>query len=602
MARKKKLDSEHEADVLPLFPRPRLRKLRIANFRCIGPNPVEVELDDIVVLVGPNNAGKSAILKAYELIMSEGSRAGDMQLSDFPGERIDPSNPPTIELETVVFDEKAPGEKWVFEDPVTGELVVRERWQWPEPGKPIRAGWDVTMQDWHPSEKPWGAPNVAQAARPEPHYIDAFASPETQAKQITDLLTKVLAERFKEIIDGQDSSGPYQQLVETVKNLRRSVIADVASEISEIQNQLSSLISEVFPGYTVAFDPRTEEGIDDPFKTLFTTPQLRMGPVGGYQPPIEKQGSGARRTLLWTALKILAEENRKRSAKSLQRPHLLLLDEPEICLHPTAIREACRVLYDLPQSGNWQVMVTTHSPQFIDLSRDNTSIVRVERDEAGQVHGTTLYRPRRAQLDEDDRTRLKLLNVFDPYVAEFFFGGRTILVEGDTEYTAFMHLVARYPEKYRGVHIVRARGKATLVSLAKILNQFGKPYAVLHDSDRPFVRPGRLNPAWNVNKSILSVVQSAPSHVRIRLVASVPNFEEAFLGSPRTREKPYEALMAIQTNDAVAAKLSELLDALIDFDKPLPERAVEWDDLARLEAVCVSLDSPRTDVAVTQEE
>ncbi|BCD33020.1 hypothetical protein BC30102_p628 (plasmid) [Bacillus cereus] len=55
-------------------PRPRLSKLIIKNFRCIGNNPVEIELDDIVVLVGPNNVGKSSILRAYEVVMSHGSK------------------------------------------------------------------------------------------------------------------------------------------------------------------------------------------------------------------------------------------------------------------------------------------------------------------------------------------------------------------------------------------------------------------------------------------------------------------------------------------------------------------------------------------------
>src|SRR5690606_14194143 len=72
------------------------------------------------------------------------------------------------------------------------------------------------------------------------------------------------------------------------------------------------------------------------------------------------------------------------------RPNVLLMDEPELCLHPNAIRDACRVLYDLPSAGNWQAMITTHSPVFIDLSRNNTSIARVERDGAGQVKGTTI--------------------------------------------------------------------------------------------------------------------------------------------------------------------------------------------------------------------
>ncbi|MBF4270435.1 DUF2813 domain-containing protein, partial [Vibrio anguillarum] len=57
-------------------PRPRLRKLTIKNFRCIGSTPVEIELDEIVVLVGPNNVGKSSILRAYEVAMEEASKTG----------------------------------------------------------------------------------------------------------------------------------------------------------------------------------------------------------------------------------------------------------------------------------------------------------------------------------------------------------------------------------------------------------------------------------------------------------------------------------------------------------------------------------------------
>ena len=51
----------------------KLKKLIIKNFRCIGNTPVEIELNDIVVLVGPNNVGKSTILRAYEVVMNHGS-------------------------------------------------------------------------------------------------------------------------------------------------------------------------------------------------------------------------------------------------------------------------------------------------------------------------------------------------------------------------------------------------------------------------------------------------------------------------------------------------------------------------------------------------
>ena len=92
----------------PATPRPRLHKLIIKNFRAIGNAPVEIELDEIVVLVGPNNVGKSSILRAYEVVMKQGSSEGKLQIDDFPNGVVDPNALPEIELQTIVFD-NAPG-------------------------------------------------------------------------------------------------------------------------------------------------------------------------------------------------------------------------------------------------------------------------------------------------------------------------------------------------------------------------------------------------------------------------------------------------------------------------------------------------------------
>jgi putative ATP-dependent endonuclease of the OLD family len=64
-------------EVIPQAVTTKLRKLVVKNFGCIGTVPVEVELDDIVVLVGPNNAGKTTILHAYQMITE--SRAPDIE-------------------------------------------------------------------------------------------------------------------------------------------------------------------------------------------------------------------------------------------------------------------------------------------------------------------------------------------------------------------------------------------------------------------------------------------------------------------------------------------------------------------------------------------
>lgn len=526
--------------------------------------------------------------------MLHGSKEGELLQEDFPNSRVDQRNPVEIELETVVYDAAAPGEKWIRKDKASGDMFVRERWTWTLPGKPKKVGWDVAKGGWDDKEGPWGAPGVAQPGRPEPHRIQAFDSPEKQAEAVVKLLKEVLNDRIKDIQKDKDVTSEadkepsdYQKLLTSVTEFQKKIVKDANEQIKKVEEDLNSLVGKVFPGHVVRFDAKPEEDVDSCLTFFKETPQLLMGPADGYMPSVDRQGSGARRTLLWAALRLLSEQSRTKRDTSSVRPHILLLDEPELCLHPNAVREACRVLYDLPKSGTWQVMVTTHSPVFIDFWRDNTSIVRVERQANGTSCGTTIYRPKKAQLDDEDKDRLKLLNLCDPYVAEFFFGGRTILVEGDTEFTAFTYIAQQNPEAYKDIHIVRARGKATICSLAKILNQFGAPYAILHDSDTPQAMRDKkiiVNPAWTQNTNIFTQVKDALAAKRVRLVASLPSFEPAYFGFNVTSEKPVTAWEHLKTSEEARKKVAALLDALLDFNKPLPPGAVDWNDIASLEA------------------
>ena len=398
--------AQKKEEVIELI-QPRLKKLTIQNFRCIGDKPVEIELDDIVVLVGPNNTGKSSILHAYEVVMSHGSAAGNLVLEDFPKGRIDSKKCPTIELVTVVGAD-SPGADWIHINE-KGEMEVRERWFWEDAGKPTRQGWNVNTKDWD-KKVPWGAPGVANARRPEPHRVTAFDSPEKQSEAITKILITALMDRIKSLAEESNNEAeetPYKKLFEAVKTIQKSVVSETQGEIDGIEGEIRKLIQEIFPDHDIKFDAKPEEDIEKTIKLFGNDPELKMGLKGGYLCSVSKQGSGTRRTLLWTALKIASERNPKR--KDTSRPHVLLLDEPEICLHPNAIREACDVLYGLPSSGNWQVMVTTHSPCFIDMSRDNTTIVRVERSPDGDIEGTTIFRPERANLDPDDKTNINHL-------------------------------------------------------------------------------------------------------------------------------------------------------------------------------------------------
>lgn len=579
-----------EADVSlvsenPDVKKPRLTKLIIKNYRCIGSVPVEIDLNDIVVLVGSNNVGKSSILKAYELAMSQGSSKADLKIEDFPNNIIDENNLPEIELHTIVYD-NSPGEKWI-ETLENGEFLVKERWVWASEGKPKREGWDVELNTWSVNV-PWGAPNVANSRRPEPHRVDAFSSPEDQAKEIKSLLMQALNERVKNLKTNEEEND-YKKLINQAKELQKKIVEESKEQINAVNNELTQLIEKVFPNYKIDFDAKPEDDLDKTINLFKAEAQLLMGPTDGYLSTIDRQGSGARRTLLWTAIKFISENNSKKKLDEggIARPHLLLLDEPEICLHPNAIREACNVLYSLPDTGNWQVMVTTHSPIFIDFSKDNTTIVKVEKTEDGDIKGTTVFRPDKVKLDDNDKRNLKLLNLCDPYVAEFFFGGKVIVVEGDTEYTAFNYIKKSKPEKYKNINIIRARGKATIVSLVKILNHFGSDYAVLHDCDMPRIttKKGKemANPAWGNNLNILEAMSAKPAGKSTRLLASLPNFESAYFGEVAEEEKPYNALRTLEDNPEKFNIVEGLLISLLDFASPPPINCTEWTSIEELE-------------------
>lgn len=560
-------------------PRPRLNKLIIKNFRTIGENPVEIDLDEIVVLIGENNSGKSSILRAYEVAMSDGSNEGKLELDDFPGNEVNQDKLPRIEIHTIITENK-PGDQWV-QKLESGEMLIRERWTWSEAKKPAkRQGFDVTTSDW--SDKvPWGAPNVANSYRPKPHRIEAFASPEKQEKEIVALFAELIKDKAKAFRRPGNTTEKtdYELLIEQITEFQNDVSMSIATEVEDIENQIAEYLGKVFNNYKVKLDANPEAKIDKAYVPFNEPPIISMGPDDGYMAKISAQGSGARRTLLWSALKYLAENKGTKS----ERPHVLLLDEPELCLHPSAVRVARKVLYDLPKTKNWQVMVTTHSPVFIDLSYDNTTIIRVDRSSNDEVKSTTLYRPKAISLGDSDKENLKLLNVCDPYVHEFFFGGQIIIVEGDTEYTVFSKLKLEYSDEYKDLHIIRARGKAIIPSIVKILNQFTTSYAVLHDADTPQTKTGTKNPMWTVNSNILNAAKGSSSHNPINIIACKNNFEQAILGEDVSNDKPHNALIAMNKDDATLKTIKDLLDALLNPQKAPPKNCVRWGKIEDLQ-------------------
>ncbi len=566
----------------------RLRRLSIKNFQCIGEHEVVVDLDDIVILIGENNVGKSTILDAYEFIMGNPDKPNIQQ---YHKEEL--SNNPEIVLDTVLGD-NTPGESWIFEE--DGHKLVRERWIWPnELSERIRReGWDPTSGEFV-GEVPWGAPNVAKSGRPEPIRLRPFDSPEKQAHILQDYVAKAILNQIK---GDEESSSPRSELLEKLRTYEEQLIASAQSDIDQLSEKLSDAVSSIFPGQTVKFqfpDPDPEKAIS----FVSNPPILRIGAEDGHQGMEAKQGSGTRRSLIWIVARLAQEFpdlKRSRSSKkgesSASTASLLLLDEPELCLHPSAVRHVRESLYSIADTPGWQVMITTHHPSLISLEKDNTTIVRVEKRADGKISGTTIFRSDRMQFSDDDRESLRALNVFNPHLAEMFFARQTLIVEGDTEVTVLREMFKKVGVN-DNILVVNAGGKSTIPLLIRLLTHFGAPFTVLHDLDQEEAVNGRANPAWTANNSIKDAVEEARSKVRVKHTVAYKNLEQALFEESITNDKPYNALRKLR-DPAIEEKARRLALFLSYYPgMEVPEGFHEWDQAETLEDVFKKADGGR---------
>ena len=202
-------------------------------------------------------------------------------------------------------------------------------------------------------------------------------------------------------------------------------------------------VQKLFSGVSVGFETgvgkfKAEDAIKEGSRFILTS--------NGTSAPLEHQGTGIKRAFLWSAINALCSEGRLKKGTTkitAEESKILLLDEPEINLHPAVIRSARKAIYALAEIAGWQVMCTTHSPIFIDLTQDHTTLIKVANTPAGVHH----FQTDKAQFTGAEKDQLKMLNKCCPTVNEFFFYETSLLVEGDTEYIAYQYLIDKADER-----------------------------------------------------------------------------------------------------------------------------------------------------------
>jgi putative ATP-dependent endonuclease of OLD family len=257
-------------------------------------------------------------------------------------------------------------------------------------------------------------------------------------------------------------------------------------QLEAMTTQLNSVVSSYSPGRSVTVSPAEVE-LKAP-KTTFEVAVLD-GPT---ETAVERQGHGFQRTILISALQLLAQSG----TASTEGVICLAIEEPELFQHPIQSQTFAKVLRSLAEDTDKRIQVTyaTHSPYFLEArhfnqvrrltrSADETRVVSVHcatiADVKAKLNGI---------VDADVVDRRLDHNVADQ-LSIALFANRAFLVEGPTESSVFYGIGDRTSQgslEAAGVSIVPVGSKTSIPLAHAILTAIGVPTYALFDADAGF--------------------------------------------------------------------------------------------------------------------
>lgn len=333
--------------------------------------------------------------------------------------------------------------------------------------------WDVLPdEEW--VDNPGGiAPNVMSKL---PKFLKIEAGTmQGELSDKTGSMIKILTDLFESV---RDASPNYRNALEALALLETEMDPnDTTKEFGEMMQELNDVVDSVFPNSRI--DVKANLSSKDALK-----PQFEVEMESNIKTKVEHQGTGMIRSVVFALLRY-----RKQRENANDNDIIIGFEEPELFLHPNAANSMRDTIYSLAV-GKTQIVSTTHSPYMIDLSQRPRQILNSYNIGTNAYASVYCFNHSRAfnAIQEDDRTRVKMIQKCDDYVSRAFFAKKVVIVEGDTEDVVFKHTISVMPEHAKKTineqyQVIKATGKATIISFVKYLKSMGVDVFVVHDED-----------------------------------------------------------------------------------------------------------------------
>lgn len=505
-----------------------LSRLYIENFRSIRKLDLHFTSGKNVI-IGRNNAGKSNVIRALDLVLGEGSptyaRSENVTIDDFYAWR-DPNSseetPPTIADDVLIWCElsRDDGEalnydeiykcfgfkfhasivRWERPEGASKSMPVKEPVRFPASDVPsdLRSVFDIAEDDGaYVNPKLRHQKTFETVFDPCTCFGYAFLASRNEHGRIekeirflyrespaqdwivafsatvrTELLQSAIIPSFRDpqaqlrltswtwfgklmrhLVGKHEESPDLQNALNQVRDVSAAIFADVQSELDK------SSLRVAFPGTRLSFQLAA-----DTKSSLYKNSVIYVD--DGFRSPLVDKGAGIQ------SATIIGLFNYYTHHVNTSASALLCIEEPELYLHPHARRVVSDRLDEFLDRGRHQVILTTHSAEFVRTTRTDVTILRTHRD-GPDTHCAAV------SLKE---LRHLLLN---PSHGEVVFADKVVICEGADEFV--LRFVA--DEYFRGeldannVSIVAVGGKDQFKKLVELAVTLGiKPF-ILADFD-----------------------------------------------------------------------------------------------------------------------
>lgn len=459
----------------------KLTNITIRNFK--GIKELSLDVENISIIIGPNNCSKSTILQALNQFGSK-----DQQLDRNLYYKHDTSQPVSFHATFINLTEEEIEMHGIRNSlhRESGNFIVRAVYRY---GENVERSSKISGLQTHDLESN-GWDGRLGGGRAGSHFLNVF--PEVvyipAVKDANDELKdksahmKTLFTLYKDVVTGLDE---YREAYERTQLLQQKINEHNDEKIRYFEEEVKEFLKEV-----TSTDIKFKVSVS-PLEEIVSTSLVTNFNYNGLDTTLNHQGNGVQRTFILSIFKGFRKFKRRFDAEHVEnrRPLIIALEEPELYLHPHLARIFKDTLYSLADDGFFQVIATSHSPNFVDLSKPNRTLAKLSLDENNEVCvnqvNSDVY-----GLPSHEKERLQALLRFNPHVNEVFFADRVILVEGDTEVIALKVIGEKLvssgvltQEDYYKTSIVNCSGKGTMYILLNVLNNFGIKYTVIHDYD-----------------------------------------------------------------------------------------------------------------------